>query len=171
MDRATGHPTPKYIEIDHPWISNDLMPIYRWTFPPEATDEELGACFRAREDWARRVRYHVAWVTDLSNITKAPATQRRALAEHHRRFEAFSERWNAGSALIASSAWLRGLVTAVFWISPPKYPHETFAELLPGERWARQQLAAKLAERERPNPTSDLPRRGARRGPSTDHSS
>jgi hypothetical protein len=39
MDRATGHPTAECIEIDHPWISNDLMPIYRWTFPSEATDE------------------------------------------------------------------------------------------------------------------------------------
>ena len=106
------------------------------------------ACFRARNDWARRVRYPVAWVTDLSNITKAPATQRKALAEHLKQFEAFSERWNAGSALIVPSAWLRGLVTAVFWVSPPKYPHKTFSELLPGQRWAQEQLAARLAQRD-----------------------
>ncbi|MDH4283606.1 MAG: hypothetical protein OEV36_13200 [Myxococcales bacterium] len=148
MDRASGHPTPEYLEIDHPWISNDLMPLYRWTFPSEATDEELHACFQARNEWARRVRYPVAWVTDLTNITKAPATQRKALAEHLKQFEAFSERWNAGSALIVPSAWLRGLVTAVFWVSPPKYPHKTFSELLLGERWAQEQLARKLAERD-----------------------
>ena len=148
MDRATGDPTPTYIEVNHPWISNDLMPLYRWTFPSEATDEELRACFRARNDWARRVRYPVAWVTDLSNITKAPATQRKALAEHLKQFEAFSERWNAGSALIVPSAWLRGLVTAVFWVSPPKYPHKTFSELVPGQRWAQEQLAARLAQRD-----------------------
>lgn len=146
MDRATGNPTMEYIEINHPWISNDLMPIYRWTFPSETTDEELSACFRARDDWATRVRYHFAWVIDLSNVTKAPATQRKALAEHLKRLEEFSERWNAGSALVVPSAWLRGLATAVFWISPPKYPHRTFSELLPGERWAREQLAEKLAE-------------------------
>jgi hypothetical protein len=142
-----GRPTGKYIEIDHPWISNDLMPLYRWAFPSEATDEELSACFRAREEWARRARYHVAWITDLSNITKAPATQRKAFAEHLRRFEEFSVRWNAGSALIVPRAWLRGLVTAVFWTSPPKFPHKLFSEPLEAERWAREQLAAKLAER------------------------
>jgi hypothetical protein len=146
MDRGTGQPTAKYIEIDHPWISNDLMPFYRWTFPSETTDEELGACFRAREEWALRARYHVAWITDLSHITKAPATQRKAFAEHLRRFEEFSARWNAGSALIVPSAWLRGLVTAVFWMSPPKFPNQLFSEPLEAESWAKKQLAAKLAE-------------------------
>ena len=104
-----GRPTAECIEIDHPWISNDVMPLYRWTFPSEATNEELNACFRARDDWAIRVRHHFAWVVDLSNITKAPATQRKALAEHLRSYEEFSERWNAGSALIVPSAWPLGL--------------------------------------------------------------
>jgi hypothetical protein len=143
MDRGMGQTTTEYIEIDHPWISNDLMPLYRWTFPSEATDEELSACLRAREDWAIRARYTIAWVIDLSNITKAPATQRKALAEHLKRFEEFSARWNAGSALIVPRPWLRGVVTAVFWISPPKFPNEVFSEPLEAESWAKKQLAAK----------------------------
>ena len=81
-----GLPTTEYIEIDHPWFSNDLMPIYRWTFPSEATDEELRASLRAREDLATRAHYYTAWVIDLSNITKAPATQCKVLAEHLKRF-------------------------------------------------------------------------------------
>ena|GEM_PF-807981 len=145
MDRARAHPPAECIEIDHPWISNDLMPIYLWTFPSETTDEELSACVRAREDWASRARYHFAWVIDLSNVTKAPPTQRKAFAEHLKRLEEFSGRWNAGSALVVPSPWLRGLVTAVFWLSPPRYPHKIFAELLPAKRWAREQLAAKIA--------------------------
>ena len=146
MDRGTGQTITEYIEIDHPWISNELMPIYRWTFPSEATNEELSACLRAREDWALRARYPIAWVIDLSSVTKAPATQRKALAEHLKGFEEFSVRWNAGSALIVPSAWLRGLVTAVFWISSPKFPNQLFSEPLEAESWAKRQLAAKLAE-------------------------
>jgi hypothetical protein len=65
---------------------------------------------RPREDWAFRAHYHVARAIDLSKITKAPATQREAFAEHLKRFEEFNVRWNAGSALIVPSAWLRGLV-------------------------------------------------------------
>jgi len=139
-------PTSEYIEIDHPWFSNDLMPIYRWTFPSEATDEELRASLRAREDLATRARYATAWVIDMSNITKAPATQRRELAEHLKRFHDFGVRWNAGSALIVPSSWLRGLVTAVAWLSPPKFPYQLSPEPIEAERWAKQQLAAKLAQ-------------------------
>lgn len=146
MDGAKGQPAAEHIAIDHPWFSNDLMPIYRWTFPLEATDEELRASLRAREDWAICVRYPMAWVIDLSNVTKAPATQRKALAEHLKRFGELSEGWYAGSALIAPSPWLRGVVTAVTWLSPPKFPYQLFSEPIEADRWAKKQLAAKLAE-------------------------
>ncbi len=146
MDRGTGQPTTEYVEIDHPWLSNDLMPLYRWTFPSEATDEELRACFRAREDLATRARYYTAWVIDMSNIARAPATQRKMLAEHLKRFGELSVRWYVGSALIVPSPWLRGLVTAVTWLSPPKFPYQLFSESLAAESWAKKQLAAKLAE-------------------------
>lgn len=146
MIEVTSQSASGYIEIDHPWISNDQMPLYRWTFPEEASDEELHACLRARERWATRARYHVAWVIDLSNIVKAPATQRQTLAQHLKRFDEFSVRWNAGSALIVPRAWLRGLVTAVFWISRPKSPNRLFSDPLEAENWAKKQLAAKLAE-------------------------
>lgn len=141
MGGETTHAPREYIDIDHPWISNRLKPVYRWTFPREATDEDLAACIRARETWVRRVRYPFAWIIDLSNVSEAPATQRKILAEHLRSCEAFSARWNAGSALIVPNAWLRGLVTAVFWVSPPKYPTELFSNPTEAESWAQTQLA------------------------------
>jgi len=145
MDGTKGQPAAEHIAIDHPWFSNDLMPIYRWTFPSEATDEELRASLRAREDWAICVRYPMVWVIDLSNVTKAPATQRKALAEHLKRFGELSARWYAGSSLIVPSPWLRGVVTAVTWLSPPKFPYQLFSKPIEAERWAREQLAGKLA--------------------------
>lgn len=146
MNQLSDWPASTCIEIRHPWISNDEMPLYRWTFPEETTDEELDACLRARERWATRAHYHVAWVIDLSHITKAPAKQRQAFGQHLKRFEEFNVRWNVGSALIVPSAWLRGLVTAVFWISPPKFPNKLFWDPLEAEAWAKKQLAAKLTE-------------------------
>ena len=146
MHKTAREPKTGYLEIDHPWVSNDLMPVYRWTFPKEATDAELSACFQAREDWGSRAEYPVAWVIDLSNIIKAPATQRKAFGAHLKRFEQHNARWNAGSALIVPSAWLRGLVTAVFLISPPKFPNRFFAGPAEAERWATAQLEAKLAD-------------------------
>ncbi len=135
-----------YLEIDHPWVSHRHMPIYEWTFPAEASDEELSAFIRAREDWAKLAHYPVAWVVELSNLRKANAGQRKLFAEHLKRFEEHDVSWNAGSALIVPRAWLRGLVTAVFWISPPKFPHQAFARRSDALAWAQLQLDAKVAE-------------------------
>ena len=142
-----GHKAaPEYLEIDHPWVSHRHVPIYEWTFPDKSSDEELARFVQAREDWATRAHYPVAWVVELSNLTRATATQRRAFAEHLKRFEAHDVLWNAGSALIVPSGWVRGLVTAVFWISPPKFPHQAFATRTDALEWAQLQLDAKLAE-------------------------
>lgn len=136
--------TPQYIAIDHPWYGNDDMPIYRWVFPDGATDEELDQCLRAREVWGEKANYYVSWVIDLSAIAKAPAKQRKMFGEHLKRFEPHNVQWNTGSAIIVPNAWLRGLVTAVFWISPPKFPTKLFSESREAEKWAKSQLADKL---------------------------
>jgi len=143
----SGHKVAtEYLEIDHPWVSHRHVPIYEWTFPAEATDQELDAFVLAREEWARRAHYPVAWVVEMSNLTKANAKQRRMFAEHLKRFEEHDVQWNGGSALIVPSGWLRGLVTAVFWISPPKFPHQAFAKRTDALEWAQLQLDAKLTE-------------------------
>ena len=136
----------EYLEIAHPWVSHRHTPIYEWTFPREASDQELSAFMGAREAWAERAQYPVAWVVNLSNLSAANAKQRRMFAEHLKRFEAHDVAWNAGSALIVPRAWLRGLVTAVFWIAPPKFPHQAFAKRTDALEWAQMQLDAKIAE-------------------------
>jgi hypothetical protein len=146
MSAAAKQTEPKYLEIDHPWVSHQHVPIYEWAFPPEASDEELDAFIRAREDWASRAHYPVAWVVELSNLTRASAKQRQAFAQHLQRFEPHDVLWNGGSALVVPSGWLRGLVTAVFWISPPQFPHQAFAKRSDALEWAQLQLDAKLAE-------------------------
>lgn len=135
---------PQYFEIEHPWYGNEDMPLYRWVFPEGATDEELDACLRAREVWGEKAHYFVAWVIDLSAITSAPAKQRKMFGEHLKRFELHNIRWNTGSAVIVPNAFLRGLVTAVFWFSPPKFPTKLFSDRVEAEVWARNQLAEKL---------------------------
>ncbi|UCF47383.1 MAG: hypothetical protein JSU89_09415 [Myxococcales bacterium] len=146
MTEAAEQPTTEYLEIEHPWVSHKHVPIYEWAFPAEATDEELTAFIRAREEWATRAHYPVAWVVELSNLTKANAKQRRMFAEHLKRFERHDVLWNAGSALVVPSGWLRGLVTAVFWLSPPKFPNQAFAKRSDALEWAQLQLDVKIAE-------------------------
>lgn len=146
MSEAGVKSGAEYLEIEHPWVSHKHVPIYEWTFPREASYEELTAFTEAREAWAERAQYPVAWVVELSNLSKANAKQRRMFAEHLKRFEAHDITWNGGSALIVPRAWLRGLVTAVFWIAPPKFPHQAFAKRTDALEWAQIQLDAKIAE-------------------------
>ena len=102
---------------------------------------------RARSVGGSRLLPHgLGSVIDLSNITKAPATQRKALAAHLERFGQLSARWYAGAAVIVPSPWLRGIATAVTWLWPPKFPYELFSEPLDAEHWAKKQLATKLAQ-------------------------
>ncbi|MEN9581926.1 MAG: hypothetical protein RJA70_4935, partial [Pseudomonadota bacterium] len=58
-------------------------------------------------------------------------------------FEDHDLKWNAGSALVVPSAIARGIVTAVFWMTPPKFPHQAFAHRADALEWARNQLSAK----------------------------
>ena len=146
MSETGAQSESPYLEIAHPWVSHRHVPIYEWRFPAEVSDEELEAFVRAREDWASKAQYPVAWVVDLSNLRTAGSVQRRIFAEHLKRFEKHDVQWNGGSARIVPRAWLRGLVTAVFWISPPKFPHQAFAKRTDALEWAQLQLDAKVAE-------------------------
>ena len=54
MPESAAESRSPYFEIDHPWVSHRHLPIYEWTFPAEASNEELSSFIRAREDWAKQ---------------------------------------------------------------------------------------------------------------------
>jgi hypothetical protein len=127
---------------DHPWIDCSDDPIYVWTFPSTATDEEVQACCDVRERWAKTAMHPCAWVVDLRELLRVPPAQRKLFAAHLKRFEHHDVKFNRGSGIVLSNAWLRGIVSAVFMLSPPKFPNKTFATVEDARRWAREQLDA-----------------------------
>jgi hypothetical protein len=131
---------PELIPIEHAWIDSSRAPLYMMTFPVVTLDEDLRACCDARERWAKIAKYPVSWVVDLSAITNTTAKQRRIFSEHLARFEPHDRAYNRGSALIVPNAFLRGVVTAVFWLKPPTFPNECFATKEEALRWARIRL-------------------------------
>lgn len=131
----------RFVPLVHPWIDASRAPIYRLTFPERTTDDELQSMFVAREAWAKVAKYPVSWVVDLSNLLEATAKQRRLFGDHLERFEPHDLAWNRGSALVVPNTFLRGLVTAVFWIKPPKFPHELFPTADRAWSWSESQLA------------------------------
>lgn len=130
------------VPLVHPWIDQSRAPIYVLTFPSQATDAEVMAMCTARERWAQRAMYRVAWVVDLSGVLSATAQQRSLFSEHLKRFEAHDRAYNQGSALIVPNSFVRGIVTAVFWLKPPSFPNQCFPDAAQAYAWAQKQLLA-----------------------------
>jgi hypothetical protein len=67
-------------------------------------------------------------VTDITRIQEiAPATQRKYAAEFLKRNTALAREASLGTASVTPSSILRGIMTAIFWISPPPTPAVFFA--------------------------------------------
>jgi hypothetical protein len=140
------------VPIHHAWIDASGAPLYVLTFPASTADEQLIACCEARETWAARVNYPVAWVVDLSAIRTATARQRQIFGKHLGRMERHNITYNQGAALIVPNAALRGIVTAIFWIKPPRFHYRLFATRREGVEWAAERLREG-------RPGAELPRR------------
>lgn len=137
------------IPLDHPWIDSARAPLYVLRFPPSTTDEELHACCTAREVWADRARYPVAWVVDMSAVREVTARQRQMFGAHLGKMDRHNFNYNRGASLIVPNAIVRGMVTAAFWIKPPRFPHRLFATRSEGLRWAEDQLRVGRAQGDR----------------------
>jgi hypothetical protein len=131
----------KYALINHAWVDSSLAPIYLVKFPKSTTDSMLRAYFRAIEAWSVRALHPVAWVLDLSAVASVPAAQRASFAAFMRRMQAYDARYTRASALVVPNPIVRGVVTAVFWLNPPAFPHQAFAEADAALAWARDMMA------------------------------
>jgi hypothetical protein len=143
-ERGCGILAPRVSElskIGHPWIDESRAPLYLWSFPESFTDETLVEACAMRERWAAVAKYRVAWVVDLANLGGVTATQRKIFADHLKRFEPHDLKWNQGSAIVAKSTLVRGVVTAVFWLQAPRFPNHTFADRTSAILWARARLS------------------------------
>ncbi len=125
---------------EHPWIDCSEAPLYRWTFPPTTSDADLVACFDARLRWAETFDDRCAWLVDLRALEVPSASQRALFARHLEAFEPFDVRCNQGSALVVPNGVVAGVVTAIFWIAPPKFPNRSFTDIERAREWAQSQL-------------------------------
>ena len=124
----------------HPWIELDDAPVYLIRFPHSASDAEVRAFCAARERWAETSVHRCAWIADLSQLRVVSSIQRKIFADHLKRFEPHDEKYNQGSAIVVPNALVRGVVTAVFWISPPKFPNKAFSDVDSAREWAKEQF-------------------------------
>lgn len=68
--------------------------------------------------------------------------QRKRMSDHVNRNRGLLERWHVAAAIVASSAVVRGMITAINWVSPPPFPQRQFATRAEAEAWLLGVLAA-----------------------------
>jgi hypothetical protein len=91
------------------------------------------------QELAQRRRYCL--VFDLRSAPLPSAVQRRKLSEHMGTHDSAIRAQVRGLAVVAPTAVQRGLVTAVFWVSPPPVEYHLCSELDDALRWAEARLA------------------------------
>ncbi len=131
------------VPIGHSWVDESGAPLYRLAFPPRTTDEELHAYYDKVDRWAASLTEPVAWVVDVAGVVSATPAQRKIVSEREARLSAIQKRLYRGSAFVAKSTLTRGLVTAVFWMTPPPYPYKVFDDERAARAWAAGQLGAR----------------------------
>jgi hypothetical protein len=137
-------------QLDHPWIDESEWPLLRLTYPEDAqlgeTTEMLAA---VRAFYARNTK-PFAWVVDASQTAFPDAKARRVTAEHETLAQHHLRLFNCGTAFVIPSTFVRGVLTAIFWLSPPQYPHDVFSTLDPARDWALERLRLRTCTSQRP---------------------
>jgi hypothetical protein len=115
-----------------------------WVTPPTRRmgDEEIEQLLGELEGQLRSGAPYVL-LFDLSRASLPSATQRQKLAGHIRKNESSIRRWVRGLGVILTSPLARGVVTAIFWVSPPPVAHRFFATRAEATPWAQSLVEAR----------------------------
>ena len=113
------------------------------TLAGEVSDDELERyCADFESDvLARRQRF--VSLVDTTRMTAAPtARQRRSLADWQIKTQDVGNRYNLGIAMVVSSALIRGAMTAMNWLFPPKVRTEVMSDWAPAVAHLEQVLTS-----------------------------
>ncbi len=102
------------------------------------------ADYRAYLEWTRRyvvcTGQGYALVLDAQNTPGVSASQRQILGEHMQSTKAFSSKYCAGTAMVFDSTLMRGMMTAIFWLSQPQHATKVFSQKPDAIFWAKSRL-------------------------------
>jgi hypothetical protein len=90
---------------------------------PVAPDEAFFKTYfvKQRELLSRGKRW--VHLVDIRLVTRLPDARARAVVSAETAaLNDLSARWNAGTATVISSPIVRGILTAIHWLSPPPHP-------------------------------------------------
>jgi hypothetical protein len=79
-------------------------------------------------------------IHDARKATRPTPTQRAFAAERQKEDAPAAKKWLRGVAIVVSSSFVAGVVTAINWVAPPPYPEKIFSSMREAEEWVDGQL-------------------------------
>jgi hypothetical protein len=149
----------------HPWIDSTHTPVYHVTYPSyDAADSRQLAKYNAEHKslytvmaaWTSARTSAYSFTVDLSHV-RSSALSRQHVIQYLELVRKRTSQHLACRAFVAPNEAVRGVATAVFWQSPPDYPHRFFDNVPEARAWALDQTL--LLERQETR-ASLGPRRG-----------
>lgn len=121
-------------------IDDSRHPLVLVTFAGTATDAEFQSYLERMETLVLQRRETNCTILDASRAGDTPAKQRRMQAEWLKRNDALLKAYSVGTAFVITSPLVRGLLTAILWLTPMPTAHVVVASIDEAEAWARARL-------------------------------
>ena len=122
-------------------IDESRWPLVTVRFEGIVDDETFRAYLEGLAGLLRRGESY-ALLFDARHADRTPPVQRKMQAEWMQAHEAELRRLCVGTAFVITSPLVRGVLTAVLWISPMAMPHTVVSTVEEAERWLHASLRA-----------------------------
>jgi hypothetical protein len=134
----------------HPWVDSAHAPVYHLTYPAyDATDPrqlarysaEHTALYQVLAQWTAVRTRAFGFTVDMSHVRSSAMTRQHAV-QYLEKVKKRGSPHMACRAFVTPNESVRGVLTAVFWQSPPDFPHAFFATTAEARVWAREHVLA-----------------------------
>ena len=117
--------------------------LYLKAYPSGVTADTLRRFLAEVEQEMPGFERPFAWIVDIPRSVGATSLHRQIYADHDKRTQALDRAYCAGVGLVVMNAAMRGMVTAVYWLQPPVYPHHVASTRPEALEFCREQLEAR----------------------------
>jgi hypothetical protein len=123
-----------------PRIDLSRYPLVVVTFVGLATEAEFDAYLAAMTKMINERKQKNVVILDATQSGRSPPSQRKKQARWIKEHEHLLRAYSFGTAFVITSALVRGVLTAIFWVQPLPNDYTIVATLEEAERWAAAKL-------------------------------
>lgn len=120
-------------------VDESRFPLVDVTFSGTISDEEFRDYLKQMTDLVTRGKRNVV-IIDATKAGRTPPVQRKLQEEWLDRHRAELEKSSLGTAFVITSPMVRGLLTAIFWLTTMPSEHVVVGSYEEAERWAFERL-------------------------------